>query len=399
MTIEAILFDMDGTLVDTNQLHAESFAEAFKAAGYSVPADRIVPEIGKGGDKLVPSLLGQQAEEQDGEALRKDQKRRFLQTVAKQQVQVIPGAYELLQALKKRGLRLALATSAEPEMLEALEKSTGIAWRDEFEIVTTSADAEESKPAPDILQVALQKLNLTPAQCAFIGDTPHDARACRAAGVACFGVLTGGHAGADLREAGCRAVYKNCAALLTDLENVLKLASPLQISLSQDHLERIMRAALQAARDGMAKGEVPIGAAIANGRGELLAVSCNLMNSTQRKTAHAELMVFEIGGGKIDLKANDFIVASTLEPCVMCGGALMLSGVDTVIFGLEAPFDGATHRVSAPRSPESQFPRFVGGVLAEESRALLQEWLDANRADEQAAYIKQLLETGQEQQS
>jgi tRNA(adenine34) deaminase len=152
-----------------------------------------------------------------------------------------------------------------------------------------------------------------------------------------------------------------------------------------------MRAALQAARDGMKNGEVPIGAAIADGNGEILVASCNRMNATGRKTAHAELMAFEDGEDKIDLQANDLIVASTLEPCVMCGGAMMLSGVDTVIFGLEAPFDGATHRVSAPRSPESQFPRFIGGILADESRALLQEWLERNHDSEQAAYVKQLL--------
>ena len=393
MTIEAVLFDFDGTLVDTNQLHAETFAQVFKAHGYGVPAERILPEIGKGGDKLVPSLLGQSAEKRDGEILRAEHKKRFLQKVAAQKTTIFLGAPELLRALKKRGLRLALATSAEPEMLAAIEKSSGIKWRDEFEIVTTSADAKESKPAPDILQVALQKLNLSPAQCAFIGDTPHDAKAARGAGVACFGVESGGHSSADLREAGCRAVYENCDAILNELDHVLELASPLKFSLSQSELERIMRAALQAAQDGMKNGEVPIGAAIANGRGEILVASCNRMNETGRKTAHAELMAFEDGEDKISLEENDLIVASTLEPCVMCGGALMLSGVDTVIFGLEAPFDGATHRVSAPRSPESQFPRFIGGILANESRALLQEWLDANRETSQADYVKQLLES------
>lgn len=393
MTIEAVLFDFDGTLVDTNQLHAEAFAQAFAAKGYAIPADRILPEIGKGGDKLVPSLIGESGEKRDGDALREEHKKRFLQTVGKQKVQVLPGALELLRALKKRGVRLALATSAQPEILEAVEKSSGTKWREEFEIVTTSADAEESKPAPDIVNVALQKLGLSPAQCAFVGDTPHDARSCRAAGVACFGVESGGHEGADLREAGCRATYENCAALLADFDDFLQLASPLKISLSQDKIEHIMRAALQVAKEGLKKGEVPIGAAIANGKGEILVASCNRMNATGRKTAHAELVAFEDGENVIDLTANDLIVASTLEPCVMCGGALMLSGVDTVIFGLEAPFDGATHRISAPRSPESQFPRFIGGILEEESRALLQEWLDANRETEQAAYVKQLLES------
>ncbi len=394
MTLEAILFDMDGTLVDTNPMHAESFAQAFKARGYGIPADRIAPEVGKGGDQLVPDLIGVSGDEKDGEALRKDQAKRFIQTITQSPVDIVPGACELLGELKKRGLRLALATSAKPEMLEAIEKSCGVAWRDEFEVVTTAADAENSKPAPDILNVALEKLGLSPAQCAFVGDTPHDARACRAAGVACLGVLSGGHAEADLREAGCRAVYENCAALLADLDNALQLASPIKFSLSRAELERIMRAALDAAREGMARGEVPIGAAIADGSGKILATASNQMNATQRKTAHAEMMAFEAGDGKIDPQAKDLIVAATLEPCVMCGGALMLSGVDTVIFGLEAPFDGATHRVSAPRSPESLFPRFVGGVLADESRALLQEWLDANRETEQADYVKQLLESG-----
>lgn len=393
MTLEAVLFDLDGTLVDTNHLHAEAFAKALASKGYGVPAERILPEIGKGGDKLVPSLLGQEAEERDGEAIREQQKPHFLQMAQQQKIAVLPGALDLLKALQKRGVRLALATSAQPEMIEATEKSSGIKWRDEFEIVTTAQDAKESKPAPDIVSTALKKLGLSAAQCVMVGDTPHDARACRAAGVACLGVESGGHEGADLREAGCRAVYENCAAILDDLDAVLKLASPLQFSLSQSELERIMRAAIEAAHEGLRNGEAPIGAAIANGKGEILVASYNRMNATGRKTAHAEIMAFEDGEAKIDLSAKDLIVASTLEPCVMCGGALMLSGVDTVIFGLEAPFDGATHRISAPRSPESQFPRFIGGILADESRALLQEWLDANRETEQAAYVKQLLES------
>ena len=391
MPLDALILDVDGTLVDTNPIHVATFAAAFKEFGYVAAPDRIAPEIGKGGDHLIPDVLGWSASEKDGEKIKKALKRRFLDTLANTKVALLPGAVEIIEAAKKRGLKVAIATSGEKEFLEAIEKSCGVAFSEMVDLVVTAADAKESKPSPDIISAATQKLGLTPAQCFFVGDTPHDARACRAAGVVCFGLETGTHEAADLREAGCRRVYADCAEIAAHFEDVLEIASPVRVQLTQEKLENLMREALKTAREGMEAGEAPIGSVLANGDGQIIARGWNSMNATQNKTAHAEMVCFADAAGKVALGAKDLILVSTLEPCVMCLGAAMEAGVDVVIYALEAPFDGGTHRVSAPRSPESLMPRIVGPVLESESRGLFEEWLEKNRETEQAAYIKQLL--------
>jgi HAD superfamily hydrolase (TIGR01509 family) len=391
MPLDALILDVDGTLVDTNPTHTEVFCSAFEELGYVVAFDRIAPEIGKGGDHLIPDVLGASAEEKDGKALKAAVKRRFLDKAATTKFAVLPGAVEIIEAAKKRGLKVAIATSGEKEFLEAIEKSCGVEFSKLVDLVITSADAKESKPSPDVVSAATQNLQMTPAQCAMIGDTPHDARACRAAGVVCFGLETGGHEAADLREAGARRVYKNCLEIAENFDEWLQIASPIRARLTQQKLEALMREALQAARDGMEAGEAPIGCVLADGDAHVIARGFNSMNATQNKTAHAEIVTFAKAAGKIPLDANDFILVSTLEPCVMCTGAAMEAGVDVVIYALKAPFDGGTHRVSAPRSPESLMPRIIGPVLAGESRALFEKWLENNRDSDGAAYIKQLL--------
>jgi HAD superfamily hydrolase (TIGR01509 family) len=391
MPLNALLLDVDGTLVDTNPIHVDCFVRTFTEFGYAVAPDRIAIEIGKGGDKLIGDVLGHSAEEKDGKAMRESVNKNFLEMAAQKKIRVLPGAVEIIEAAKSRGLKVAIATSGETKFVEAIEKSCGVKFSELVDAVVTSTDAKESKPSPDIVSASAQKLGLTPAQCAMVGDTIHDARACRAAGVACFGVETGGNGPDDMREAGARLVYADCAAIVADFDHFLETASPLQVQLTQEKLESLMREALQAAREGMAAGEVPIGCVIADSAGTVVARAFNSMNGTQNKTAHAEMMAFAAAAGKIPLEAHDFILVSTLEPCVMCTGAAMESGVETVLYGLEAPFDGGTHRVSAPKSPESLMPRFVGPVLEEESRALLEEWLEKNSDGLQAEYVKQLL--------
>lgn len=391
MPLDALILDVDGTLVDTNPIHAQTFAACFQQFGYVVGLDRIAPEIGKGGDHLIPDVLGRSADQKDGQNIRETYRKQFLDTLAHQKVALLPGALEIIEAAKKRGLKVAIATSGEKEFLEAIERSCGVAFSELADLVITASDAKASKPSPDILSAATQKLGLTPAQCALVGDTPHDARACRAAGVVCLGVESGGHGAADLREAGCRRVYADCAEIAANFEEVLQIAAPVRVRLTQDVLEKLMREALQTARDGMEAGEAPIGSVLANGDAQIIARGWNSMNATQNKTAHAEMVTFAHAAGKTALEAHDLILVSSLEPCVMCLGAAMEAGVDVVVYALEAPFDGGTHRVSAPRSPESLMPRIVGPILESESRALFEEWLEKNRDSEQAAFIKQLL--------
>src|SRR5438445_6884402 len=112
MALDAVIFDIDGTLIDTNAAHVEAWEKAFAAYGYEVPRDRIATEIGKGGDKLVPAVLGEQTAEKHGKALRDRSAKEFLAIAGKTHFRVFPAVPELLGRLKEKGLKLALATSS-----------------------------------------------------------------------------------------------------------------------------------------------------------------------------------------------------------------------------------------------------------------------------------------------
>jgi len=161
-----------------------------------------------------------------------------------------------------------------------------------------------------------------------------------------------------------------------------------------------MQAALEQARLGMAAGEVPIGCVLARGEGQdlrIVARGYNRVNALQSRIAHAEIVTFENASREGDrppalpLDADDAILVSTLEPCVMCLGAAMETGVRTVLFGLKAPADNGTQRVQPPESPESHAPEIEGDILAEESRRLFEQWLSSHSETPQAAFVKQLL--------
>jgi len=180
--------------------------------------------------------------------------------------------------------------------------------------------------------------------------------------------------------------------LLEDLDEALRASSPGQTHWTRQFQEELMREALKVAREGMENGEAPIGALLARNDGEIVARGYNEVNGQQLKTAHAEIVAFNNSAGKVPADAKDLVLVSTLEPCVMCLGAAMEAAVETVIYGMKAPADSGTGRVQAPSSPESQMPRIVGDVLAKESRALFEEWLQANGDTDQAAFVRQLLE-------
>ena len=161
-----------------------------------------------------------------------------------------------------------------------------------------------------------------------------------------------------------------------------------------------MREALQEARRGMQRGEAPIGCVIAlpgDGEPRIVARGHNRMNALQNKVAHAEIVAFYDAARKegetpaLPMECREAILVSTLEPCVMCLGAAMEAGVNLVIFGLQAPADNGTRRVKPPQSPESSAPEIVGGVLAQESRRLFEEWLRGKEDTPQADFVKQLL--------
>jgi HAD superfamily hydrolase (TIGR01509 family) len=381
--LAGVLFDLDGTLIDTNDMHVRAWHAALRSHGFHVAPDRIAVEIGKGGDQLVPDLLGRLAERDAGDALRKRHDEEFIRLAEREGILAMPGAKDLLLALRARGLTLALATSSNAEQLALVERTSGVAWRALVDVVASADDAARSKPAPDILHAAIDRLAMAPAECAMFGDTPWDAQAAKRAGVTLIGVTCGGNVERDLRRAGARAVYRDPAAVLAALDHVLHRASPSRIRLDRATLERLMQHALAAADDAIADGEGPIGCALADGDGKLIATGYNRLNQTGDRAAHAEIDAFRAAGSR--LPAREAILLSTLEPCVMCLGAAMETAIDTVAYALRADDDCGTSRVQPPEADDNQMPRIVGGVAAADSRARFERWLarsDRNRAQE-----------------
>ena len=222
MPISAIIFDVDGTLIDSNGAHVEAWQRAFARHGYEVTQERITVEIGKGGDKLVPSILGEAAEAKDGESLRAAQTGEFIGIAGSRELRPFPGARELAAELRRRGIRTALATSSGGEHLDALAQSSGLDLRRFADELVSADDIEETKPAPDLVQAAVRKLGAGRSACAMIGDTPYDAEACGAAGVACIGVRSGGNGTDTLLQAGARLVVDDLADLLARLAESLE---------------------------------------------------------------------------------------------------------------------------------------------------------------------------------
>jgi HAD superfamily hydrolase (TIGR01549 family) len=226
MSLRAIIFDIDGTLIDTNPSHVEAWSRAFQRFGFEVPHERITVEIGKGGDKLVPSVLGEKGEKEYGERLRKAQKEEFLAIAGRERFRVFPGVSEIFPALRDRGIRTALATSSDEQHLDATLQSAGNDVRRLADVTVTRSKDDASKPSPDLIEEALEELKLRPGDCAMVGDTIYDGQACQAAGVMFIGVLTGPASETELLEAGARGVWPDLEHLLRELDRVLELASP-----------------------------------------------------------------------------------------------------------------------------------------------------------------------------
>ena len=212
----AVIFDVDGTLVDSVTLHAQAWQDAFRDFGHEFELDRIRGQIGKGGDQLLPVFLDERVCEEQGEAINKHRagilKERYLG-----RIEAFPQVRALVQRLQAEGWRVALASSAKGDELATYKKIADIT--DLIQTETSSDDAEHSKPEPDIFQAALEKLDgLDPKQAFVIGDTPYDAEAAGKAGVRTIGVTCGGWSEADLRQAGCIAVYRDPADLLAKYE-------------------------------------------------------------------------------------------------------------------------------------------------------------------------------------
>lgn len=403
MALDALIFDLDGTLVDSNLLHLRAWQEAFAKQGCAVGLDRLADEIGKSAREVVAGVLGWSVDGTLSNTLCDEKNKQFRLMAGNEGVQLCRGTVELLHAARGRGLRVALVSTGTTEHVKAMSLLTGTEFFELCDVVITADDAEAATgdggsdgTSPEIGQrvlcAAVRRLDLSAAQCAAVVDTPYDVQTARHAGLACAGVSCGRLFGADqLHHAGARAVWSDPADLLRNLDEALTVVSPGLARLTNDLMHTLMRAALETARQGIDAGEVPIGCVLARGDGSIIARGFNRMNATQNKTAHAEVVAFQDAAGKCPLDCRDLILVSTLEPCVMCTGAAMEASVDTILYALPAPADNGTSRVAPPTSPEAQLPRFIGRILADDSRALFQTWLDANGDTPQASFVTQLL--------
>jgi HAD superfamily hydrolase (TIGR01509 family) len=218
--IKAVIFDIDGTLIDTVDLHAAAWVEALRHFGFEVAYQDMRAQIGKGGDQILHGLLPPDAVEQRGEEI-KDFRSDLFKREYLAKAKPFPGVRDLFERIRASGQKAVLASSGNADEVERYKDIAGIA--DLIDAATSSDDAERSKPFPDIFEAALAGLApLKPEEAVVVGDTPYDAEAARNAGLKAVGVLSGGFSEQALREAGCIAVYRDTQDLFQQYE-----ASPL----------------------------------------------------------------------------------------------------------------------------------------------------------------------------
>ncbi len=215
--LKAVIFDVDGTLVDSVDLHARAWQEALAHFGKRVEYERVRSQIGKGGDQLMPVFLSREELDEFGEELEEHRGKLFKREYLSR-VNAFPAVRELFERVKREELQIALASSAKADELKTYKKIADI--EDLVEEETSSDDAEKSKPHPDIFEAALERLeDVSPAEAVVVGDTPYDAEAAGKAGIKTVGLLCGGFPEDDLRAAGCAHIYRDPAHLLAEYDS------------------------------------------------------------------------------------------------------------------------------------------------------------------------------------
>ena len=217
--VKAVIFDVDGTLVDTVDMHADAWQRALREFGKEVVFADVREQIGKGSDKLMPVFFSEAELEEIGEQLEK-RRGEIYKSEHLPRVEAFPKVRELFERILKDGLRIALASSAPEDELTHYKEVAGIG--DLIDAATSADDAEESKPEPDIFAAAVENLKGIRAEdCVVVGDTPYDVIAARKIGIRTIGVLSGGFPESSLRDEGAVEIYEDPADLLGNYERSL----------------------------------------------------------------------------------------------------------------------------------------------------------------------------------
>ena len=212
--LKGVIFDVDGTLVDSNDAHAQSWVDTFAEAGYNVPFDVVRPLIGMGGDKLLPKAAGIRHDSEEGKKLTKRRSENFREKYLPR-LRAFPGARALVERVRADGLKPVVATSAKDEELKGLLKAAGV--EDLMEEQATASDAKRSKPDPDIVHAAIEESGISSDKLVMIGDTPYDIAAARKAGVRIIAFRSGGWNDADLK--GATEIYDGPADIVSKYDS------------------------------------------------------------------------------------------------------------------------------------------------------------------------------------
>ena len=212
--IHGVLLDVDGTLVDSNDAHANAWVEALERGGHSVSFQTVRKLIGMGSDQMLPRAAGVEKDTPEGKQLSQWWKEIFEEKYLTN-LRPFPGVRPLIETLKSSGLKLVVASSSEKEMLDRLLEIAGI--KDLVPSTTNADDAGASKPEPDIVQAALEQGGLSPDEVVMLGDTPYDIEAAGKAGVAVIALRCGGWSDQDL--IGAMEIYDDPGDLLAHLES------------------------------------------------------------------------------------------------------------------------------------------------------------------------------------
>jgi HAD superfamily hydrolase (TIGR01549 family) len=210
------IFDVDGTLVDSNDAHAHAWREAMQEVGYTIPLEKVRPFIGMGGDKVLPAVLGISKSSKQGQQISERRKAIFKQKYLPT-LKAFPSAKELLEHIYNQGLKMFIATSAEADELVALLHVIGPDVENLFDAIVSSKDTSQSKPDPDIMHAVLERSHLVPHALVMIGDTLYDIEAAEKEAIDTIAFRCGGWSDNDLKNA--IAIYDGPADLLTHYDS------------------------------------------------------------------------------------------------------------------------------------------------------------------------------------